>query len=166
MPRASGFFNSAYVLPRPAARQRPSATGVTVTSTSIYGPDKLQPCWSLVATAAAAAPSTVNWATYTDPNPNASLTPITHVEGITTDGMGGYNLASDSLSLDGTVLVGAAIANVPRTTSGAFGAAKWNAIAYPNSSVTFANTVYQNAIVGVYLRSGVENGYVATVPGF
>src|SRR5262245_578513 len=114
-----------------------------------------------------ATQTTSNWATYRDPNAQASVTPVTHFEGITTDGSGGYNLASDTLSLDGTVFLGAAIANVPRTSSGAFGEASWQPISFPNATITSANTVYQNSIVGVYTLDGDPgNGYVATVPGF
>jgi hypothetical protein len=104
-----------------------------------------------------------NWTSYSDPR---SATLLTHFEGITTDGDGGYNLASDQLLAEGGAAVGAAFVNVPRTASRTFGRAVWEPISYPQSTLTSANTVYSNSILGIYhLGTSASNGYVATIPG-
>jgi len=100
-----------------------------------------------------------NWTQYTYNNQPAA---ISHFEGITSDGKGGYNLAGTGAA-DG---IHAAIVNVTRTLSGGFGFATWVNVMYPGSSSTTSDTVYQNYLLGVYQISGVSglNGYVATVP--
>jgi hypothetical protein len=108
-----------------------------------------------------------NWTSYSDPNQAGGANLLTHFEGITTDGAGGYNLASDQVDADSGVLTAAAIANVPRESSGVFGPATWRHIAYPKSSLTSANSVYQNSIIGIYqLGTDVSSGFVSTIPGF
>ena len=64
------------------------------------------------------------------------------------------------------MVVDAALVNVPRNQDGSFGDATWTTVSYPGSTVTSANTVYEQSIIGVYERSGSQasNGYVATVP--
>jgi hypothetical protein len=106
-----------------------------------------------------------NWESYTFNNQlNSNF--VTHFEGITTDGAGGYNLASDFVNTEG--VTGAAFVNVSRNTNGTFESnATWVQFSYPNSTLTSANTVYQNYVLGIYTlatESGVENGYVATIP--
>jgi len=103
-----------------------------------------------------------NWTTYTYNNQPAALT---HFEGITTDGNGGYNLAGSSL-YNGSIYV--PFVNVTRNSSGGFNTtASWTNVWYPGSSVTTGDTVYQNYLLGVYQESGVAGlfGYVATIPG-
>lgn len=94
-----------------------------------------------------------NWKTYQYASQKfASI--VTHFEGITTDGAGGYHLASDWLN--GKSGAGAALARVRRNADGSFGDAQWIDIAYPDAVLaTSANTVYQNNILGIFLT---ENG--------
>ncbi len=103
-----------------------------------------------------------NWESY---NFNNQPELVTHFEGITTDGSGGYNLAvdyADSLGLH------AGIGHVARNSDGTFGAATWATVQYPGAVITSANTVYQNYIMGVYTLSSTPaiNAYTAAVPGF
>jgi hypothetical protein len=90
---------------------------------------------------------------------------FTHFEGITSDGNGGYNLAASYN--DGQVPL-ASFANLPRSSSGGFDTShvKWIAVTYPNASVTTADTVYQNSLLGIYTTSGSSspNGYVGQIP--
>ncbi|RTL10655.1 MAG: hypothetical protein EKK54_10135 [Neisseriaceae bacterium] len=89
---------------------------------------------------------------------------VSHFEGITTDGNGGYNLAADVALASG--VAGAAFVNVPRNADGTFGTASWTNIAYPGASIISANTVYQNNILGVYIPTGSSSvySYLATLP--
>lgn len=86
----------------------------------------------------------------------------THFEGITTDGAGGYNLSGDWQNLGSTP--NPVFVHVPRNSDGSYGTATWTDFSYPNSSVTSANTVYQNYVLGLYQLGGTLNyGYVATI---
>lgn len=94
---------------------------------------------------------------------------ISHFEGITGDGHGGYNLAADVFSF-GKIEYGVqpAFVHVSRNTDGSFNPiAEWTDIIYPGAVLTSANTVYQNSLLGVYSfefnLTGV-NSFVATVP--
>ncbi len=100
-----------------------------------------------------------NWESYTYNNEPAA---ITHFEGITSDGAGGYNLAGSGLESASE----ASFVHVGRTSSGGFGAAVWTNVSYPGSSTTTSDTVYQNYLLGVYEMPNVSglNGYVATIP--
>lgn len=103
-----------------------------------------------------------NWTEYTHNNQPAA---ITHFEGITTDGAGGYNLAAGS-EVSGVSY--ASFVHITRNSSGGFNtSATWTDARYPNSSTTTADTVYQNYLYGVYMESGVSglNGYAASIPG-
>jgi hypothetical protein len=106
-----------------------------------------------------------NWKSYRFKDQPQPITLLSHFEGITTDGAGGYNLAADSILVESGVVTDAALANVPRNRDGSFGDATWTAVAYPNSTVTSANTVYQKDIIGVYQAAGsaVSHGYVAMI---
>lgn len=106
-----------------------------------------------------------NWKSYRFKDQPQPITLLSHFEGITTDGTGGYNLAADSLLVESGGVVDAALVNVPRNRDGSFGEATWTTIAYPDSTVTSANTVFEASILGVYQRSGSARsiGYVATV---
>jgi hypothetical protein len=103
-----------------------------------------------------------NWTSFDFNNESRPLVILTHFEGITTDGSGGYNLAFDAAGDDG----GVGFAHVPRTGSGTFGQATWKTIAYPDSTVTSANTVYEKKIIGVYQpeSGGGKSGYIAALP--
>jgi len=89
---------------------------------------------------------------------------ITHFEGISGDGSGGYTLASD-WSQSGTTSTGAAFAHVTRNSDSSFGTASWVEITYPNAATTTANTVYYRNAIGVYTQTGsaITYPYVATV---
>lgn len=107
-----------------------------------------------------------NWRAYRFKGQPQPITLLSHFEGITGDGAGGYNLAADSILIESGVVVDAALATVSRTGDGRFGAATWTTIAYPDATVTSANTVYERSIIGVYEVAGSDasRGYVATVP--
>lgn len=107
-----------------------------------------------------------NWASYNYKNqPVDSI--ISHFEGITTDGKGGYNLAADAADATDPSIVHATFVHVPRTgIAGPFGVAKWTDLVYPGSTFMSANTVYQNNVLGVYLTTpnvSDVNSYIATV---
>lgn len=106
-----------------------------------------------------------NWTTYRFKNQSRPATLLTHFEGITSDGSGGYNLAADALLVQGGPVIGAALAHVRRTRSGAFDKATWTTISYPDSTLTSANTVYQEDVLGIYQpgAGGISSGYVAVV---
>ena len=93
---------------------------------------------------------------------------LTHFEGITADGKGGYNLAGEGLVVESgeSAILGVAFVNVPRNQNGTFGTAAWISAWYPNSASTTADTVYQNYLLGVYTLPNISqlNGYVATIP--
>ncbi|MDQ5920014.1 MAG: hypothetical protein QG673_70 [Pseudomonadota bacterium] len=103
-----------------------------------------------------------NWVTYNYNNKPGSI--LTHFQGITTDGAGGYNLAA---GWENNGILGASFVNVKRTASGSLSAvATWIDLVYPGSSTTTANTVYQNYCLGIYNQPGIDqtNAYVATIP--
>lgn len=78
------------------------------------------------------------------------LSIITHFEGITISKKGGYNMPSDWVTVNGEKN-GASFVSVSRNSDGSFGEANWIDIDFPDSSVTSANTVYQNNILGIYV---------------
>ncbi|WP_293742002.1 hypothetical protein [uncultured Pedobacter sp.] len=91
------------------------------------------------------------------------LSIITHFEGITISKNGGYNMPSDWLTANGEKN-GASFVSVSRNADGSFGEAKWIDIDFPDSSVTSANTVYQNNILGIYVA--VDSTDTKTVSSF
>jgi hypothetical protein len=107
--------------------------------------------------------TTSHWTSFNYLNEPANSI-VSHFEGITTDGNGGYNLAADVALASG--VAGAAFVNVPRNADGTFGTASWTNIAYPGANVISANTVYQNNILGVYVPQGSTSvyPYLATLP--
>ena len=112
-----------------------------------------------------AARTASNWTSFKYKNAEQEPALLSHFEGITSDGDGGYNLASDLLVADTGLAVQATFVHVPRTASGSFGEAMWTDLAYPDSTLTSANTVYQRIVLGIYQTgTGVSSGYVATVP--
>lgn len=103
-----------------------------------------------------------NWESF---NFNNQPEILTHFEGITSDGHGGYNLAVDYIDATG---FHAGIGHVGRNPDGSFGQATWATVQYLGSLVTSANTVYENYIMGVYTSSNTTatNSYTAAVPWF
>ena len=89
---------------------------------------------------------------------------LTHVEGITTDGNNGFYLSAD-WSYKGSQTLPVFV-HVPMLAGGEYATPTWNDFMYPGSSVTSANTVYQNNVLGLFQESGVSGnfGYVATIP--
>ena len=77
------------------------------------------------------------------------LSVITHFEGMTAS-EDGYNMPSDWLALNGEKN-GASFVTVSRNTDGTFGEAYWVDIDFPESSITSANTVYTNNVLGIYV---------------
>lgn len=103
-----------------------------------------------------------NWRLYSfDNNPAKSI--VTHFDGITTDGCGGYNLTGDYIGVnEGPEL--AFFANVKRNHHGRFKKlAEWEHVTYPNSVTTSGNTVYEKSVLGVYTLEGDDSvyGYVS-----
>lgn len=91
---------------------------------------------------------------------------ISHVEGITSDGNNGYNLAVDAQTINFRVGLMPSFANVHRLGHG-FGAVKWVNIMYPGATIMSANTVYENYVLGIYGFSNNPSetvSYVAKVP--
>ena len=104
-----------------------------------------------------------DWTSYDFNNSRIGVA-ISHFNGITGDGRGGFYLTGDWVG----VLppdVGAFFAHVFRVPGRSFSLAQWTQIAYPSAQVTSGNTVFENHVLGVYTVSGssVVNGYVATV---
>jgi subtilase-type serine protease len=99
--------------------------------------------------------STGVWTTYNHPG-----AVVTHFEGITGAGRAGeYNLIADWVDLTGH----------PRASVlhlDAAGHETWIEIAVPGASLTSANSVYEDKVIGVYSGgNGVTNGYLVSVPG-
>ncbi len=108
-----------------------------------------------------------NWTSYSYNNlPIDSV--VSHFEGITSDGKGGYNLAADVDAI-GSLVSGnqPAFVNISRLGTGFSSVAKWTDIFYPGAKLASANTVFENNLLGVYSNtSGLDqvNSFVATVP--
>ena len=81
----------------------------------------------------------------------------THFEGITAGGRANeYNLAA--VSADSTGIHGWAV------HVDANGVATWTELKVGNAS-TFANSIYENTPIGIFIQGGITSGYIATVPG-
>ncbi|MDD3266485.1 MAG: kelch repeat-containing protein [Burkholderiales bacterium] len=109
-----------------------------------------------------------NWTDYYYNNLSGTNV-VSHFEGITSDGNGGYNLAADVFSL-GQIAYGVqpTFVHITRKVDKTFNpVAIWTDIIYPGAVLTSANTVYQNNLLGVYSfafsLTGV-NSFIATVP--
>lgn len=89
---------------------------------------------------------------------------VTHFEGITSDGKGGYNLPADWVDLEGNqkpkIEEGGAFVNISRNGDGTFSDAKWVKLSFPLNGVlvTSANTAYENNILGIYSLSDDDGG--------
>jgi len=103
-----------------------------------------------------------NWREYSYGN---NHTFVTHFDGITSDGNGGYNLTGDWKSLDnGTDF--AFFANVKRhRCKKSFTKATWESLSYPGQPITSGNSVYKDIVIGVYTSPDNENvnGYVSII---
>jgi hypothetical protein len=99
-------------------------------------------------------------------NPVTSV--VSHFDGITSDGNGGFNLTGDWIGVGEPVESGLGFfAQVGRNPDGSFSEAEWLSISYPGegNGPTSGNTVYENYVLGIYVPDGgVTQGYVATVP--
>ncbi len=99
-----------------------------------------------------------NWRTYNyNNNPKKAI--ITHFDGITSDGHGGYNLTGDWLGISRSTEL-AFFCNVSKHNH-----AHWAPISYPNHRLTSGNSVYKTAVIGVYTSKNDDsiNGYISTV---
>jgi subtilase-type serine protease len=86
-------------------------------------------------------------------------TAVTHFEGITSGGRANtFNLVADSVDLSGNAHAWAVHVD-------ASGVATWTEITVPGASVTSANSVYGNTVIGVYVVGGVTKAYLTTIPG-
>jgi hypothetical protein len=75
---------------------------------------------------------------------------VTHFNGITSDGCGGYNLTGDQLSSHDNTKAGF-FANVKRKSNGKLAkSAKWESISYPRAFITSGNSVDKDIVIGVY----------------
>ncbi len=95
---------------------------------------------------------------------------VSHFDGITGDGSGGYNLTGDYVGVGAENGLGF-FASVSRTIGDAFGDATWTQISFPSApgldvDVTSGNSVYENDVIGIYTANGdgSAQGYVAVVP--
>ncbi len=96
-----------------------------------------------------------NFRVYSYGNESAA---ITHFDGITTDGYGGYNLVGDYVKLTGG-LENAFFCHIPCGS----GKARWETIQVPPNQLTSGNTVQDSTAIGVYhsSNSGLIHGYLA-----
>ena len=86
-------------------------------------------------------------------------TAVTHFEGITSGGRANtYNLVADSVDLSGNPHAWAVHVD-------ANGVATWTEITVPGASLTSANSVYGNTVIGVYVIGGVTRAYLTNIPG-
>lgn len=104
-----------------------------------------------------------NWRAYNYKG-NDQVAVITHFDGITSDGTGGYNLCGDALTISGSPLAFAA--NVKRKCNGKFSRASWEEIKFPGSQGTSGNSVYLDSVIGVYTNPNdtTVNGYISAKP--
>lgn len=93
---------------------------------------------------------------------------VSHFEGITSDGRGGYNLAADVGAI-GSLNYGyqPTFVHITRDGDGFSPLAVWTDVLYPGALLSSANTVYENNLLGVY--SYVANltqmtSFIANVP--
>jgi hypothetical protein len=101
---------------------------------------------------------------------NNQASALTHFEGITTNGNGGYYLAGFGQVTSGGP-VSCALVNMTRTiigplkTAGFTTTPTWVQAVFPGATTQYANTVYQNNLLGTYLPGPIAlNGYVANIP--
>jgi len=95
-----------------------------------------------------------NWRTYAYGNDPAGAI-ITHFDGITGSGCGGYNLTGDWLSIDRVER--AFFCEIEK------GKARWSLVSYPGLTTTSGNSVYKKTVIGSYMSEIDEtiNGYIS-----
>lgn len=94
-------------------------------------------------------------------NNETLLSIITHFEGITLAANNGYNMPADWATLNGEG-AGASFVHVKRNDDGSFGEADWTDILYPDASLTSANTVYRNNVLGIAITSNESGTQIIT----
>jgi hypothetical protein len=95
---------------------------------------------------------------------NNQASVLTHFEGITTNGSGGYYLAGFGQITSASAASGALV-NVTRTSTGFTSTPTWVKVTFPGATTQDSNTVYQNNLLGTYAPGPLSlNGYVANVP--
>ena len=104
-----------------------------------------------------------NWRSYNyDNDPLKAM--ITHFDGITSDGEGGYNLTGDWVGVGVESSGLGFIANVKRRKrTGLFKKAKWGPISYPDQLITSGNSISKYIVIGVYTSDPETeiNGYIS-----
>lgn len=105
-----------------------------------------------------------NWRDYSYNNLSARAV-ITHFNGITSDGKGGYNLTGDWSGIEDNTPQLGFFANVQRNKHGRFNRkAKWEPVSFPGlTTLTSGNSVYKKIVIGVYtvLNDDSINGYIS-----
>jgi hypothetical protein len=106
-----------------------------------------------------------NWTDYSYKNQPAGSF-ISHFEGITGNGSGGYNLVADVVTLGDLTKVQPTFVQVNRIGSALSPVATWTDIFYPGASFISGNTVFENNFLGVYSLSDTSqvSSFIATVP--
>ena len=101
-----------------------------------------------------------NWATFDFPDPKEL---VSHFEGISSTEQGVYNLAAMGLDPLTGQPVRAAWVSVRQLVDGSYDQARWVDLAYPGVTLPVtANSVYGNAVVGLY-TDGSVGGYQAKI---
>lgn len=87
---------------------------------------------------------------------------VTHFNGITTDGCGGYNLTGDQLASKAGFFT-----NVKRCSDGKLSKkAQWEPISFPGAFITSGNSVDKKIVIGVYISLDSDqdvNGYISVL---
>lgn len=104
-----------------------------------------------------------NWKSYSYNNqPKNAI--VTHFDGITDDGCGGYNLTGDWIGIEENSSKLGFFANVKRNKYGKFKRATWSEVSFPGkTTLTSGNSVFQNVVIGVYTvpQKDSINGYIS-----
>ena len=107
-----------------------------------------------------------NWTDYSYNNqPLGNF--ISHFEGITSNGNGGYNLVADVITVGAIEQVQPVFVQVNRIGGALSPAAKWTDVFYPGASpFVSGNTVFESNFMGVYkpMDSSQVNSFIANVP--
>lgn len=98
-----------------------------------------------------------NWRSYAF-NDDPLKAFMTHFDGITTDGKGGYNLTGTWTGIDKGERKFGFFCNVNK-----YNKAKWESVSYPKQVITTGNSIWRDAVIGVYTSSKTDgvNGYVS-----
>ena len=102
-----------------------------------------------------------NWTSYRFTDPSTGFSGLTHFEGISGVGPGRYTMASTALD-EGQFVAG--FVTVERNPDGSFGEFTWTTLSPPVvDGITFADSVYGNAVVGIAPTSTAINAYQAVI---